>query len=140
MSIAIYADVARMLESVCEPDSKNQLTAFEVHDHAVEFLNDYNSEIELFPQLAGHVHFEFVMADHDLRRDAVFVAYLFRPGGLELVAGRGDAFGLRSYVEHDLPEDTDAAADSLRSRARLSVAPLQIERRQAVEWLGRDWR
>ena len=140
MTIEIHADVSRMLESVCEPDSKNRLTAFEVRHHAVEFLNDYDSEIQRFPHLVGRTHFEFVMADYDLRRDGVFVAYLFRPAILELVAGRGHAHGLRSYVEHDLPEDADAAADCLRSRARVSAAPVQIERRRAAEWLGRDWR
>jgi len=139
-SIEIHAEVSRMLESVCEPDSKNRFTAFEVRDHAVEFLTDYDSEIERFPELAASTHFEFIMADYDLSRDAVFVAYLFGPQVLELVGGRGEAFSLRSFVEHELPEDTDAAGDSLRRRARFSPAPVQVQRRLAVAWLGRDWR
>jgi hypothetical protein len=140
MSIEVHAEVSRMLESDCEPDSENRFTAFEVRDHAIEFLNNYDSEIQRFPELAGQTHFEFVMADYDLQRDAVFIVYLFRTDVLELLAGRGDAFALRSFVEQELPEDTDEAADSLRRRARFSAAPLQIERRRVVEWLGRDWR
>jgi hypothetical protein len=140
MSIEVHAEVSRMVESVCEPESENCFTAFEVRDHAIEFLNNYDSEIQRFPELAGQTHFEFVMADYDLKRDAVFVAYLFRPQVLELLAGRGDAFALRSFVEQELPEDTDAAADSLRNQAHFSGAPVHIERRRAVEWLGRDWR
>lgn len=140
MSIEVHAEVSRLLESVCEPDSENRFTAFEVRDHAVEFLTNYDSEIQRFPHLAGQTHFEFVMADYDLKRDAIFIAYLFRPEVLELLAGRGDAFALRSFVEQELPEDTDQAADSLRRQARFSAAPLQLERRRAVEWLGRDWK
>src|SRR5690349_9686230 len=140
MSIEVHSEVSRMLESVCEPDSENCFTAFEVRDHAIEFLNDYDSEIQRFPELAGQTHFEFVMADYDLNRDAVFILFLFRPKILELLAGRGNAFALRSFVEQELPEDADAAADSLRDQARFSVAPVQSERRRAVEWLGRDWR
>ena len=140
MSIEVHAEVSRLLESVCEPDSENRFTAFEVRDHAVEFLSNYDSEIQRFPQLAGQTHFEFVMADDDLNRDAVFIAYLFRPDVLELLTGRGDAFALRSFVEQELPEDTEKAAESLRRRSRFSVVPVQIERRRAVEWLGRDWK
>jgi hypothetical protein len=140
MNIEVHAEVSRMLESVCEPDSENRLTAFEVRDHAIEFLNDYDSEIQRFPELSGQTHFEFVMADYDLKRDAVFIAYLFRPEVLELLTGRGDAFELRSFVEQELPEDTDAAADSLRRQARFSAGPVQIARLRAVEWLGRDWK
>lgn len=140
MSIEIHADVSRLLESVCEARSENRFSAFEVRDHAIEFLNNYDSEIQRFPELAGQTHFEFVMADYDLKRDAVFIVYLFRPDVLELLAGRGDAFALRSFVEQELPEDTDESAEALRCRARFSVAPVQIERRRAVEWLGRDWR
>src|SRR3974390_982025 len=108
-NIEIHAEVSRMLESVCEPDSKNRFTAFQVRDNAVKFLNFYDSEIERFPELAGTTHFEFFMADYDLSRDAVFVAYLFHPQVLELVAGRGEAFTLRSFVEHELPEEAEAA-------------------------------
>jgi len=139
-SIEIHAEVSRMLESVCEPDSKNWFTAFEVRDHAVEFLTDYDSEIGRFPEIAGSRHFEFIMADYDLGRDAVFVAYLFGPQVLELVAGRGEAFTLRGFVEHELPEDTAAVGDALRRRARFSPAPVQVQRHSAVAWLGRDWR
>ena len=140
MSIEIHADVSRLLESVCESNSRNQFTAFEVRDHAVEFLTDYDSEIERFPELAGQTHFNFIMADSEFRRDAVFIAYLFRPAVLELIAGRGDAFELRSFVEQELSEDVDKAADSLRRRARFSSAPMKIDRRLAVQWLGRDWK
>src|SRR6185369_5425194 len=139
-SIQIHAEVSRLLESVCEPGSKNQFTAFEVRDHAVEFLTDYDSEIERFPELDGETHFEFIMADYDLSRDAVFVAYLFRPQVLELVAGRGDAFALRSFVEQELPEKVNAASESLRRRARSSASPVQIQRHLAVGWLGRNWK
>jgi len=139
-SIDIHAEVSRMLESVCEPDSKNRFTAFEVRDHAVRFLTDYDLEIERFPELIGTTHSEFVMADYDLSRDAVFVAYIFNPQLLELIAGRGEASTLRSFVEHDWPEEEDATGDSLRSHARFSAAPVQLRRCLAVEWLGRDWR
>jgi hypothetical protein len=119
---------------------RNRLTAFDVRDHAGEFLTDYDFEIERFPHLAGKTHFEVVMADYDLEREAVFVAYLFRPQILELIAGRGDAFALRTFVEGDLPLNPDKAADSLRKRAHFSVAPVHIQRRLAVQWLGRDWK
>ena len=44
--IETHAEVSRMLESVCEPDSRNRFTAFEVRDLAVKFLNHYDLEIE----------------------------------------------------------------------------------------------
>ena len=140
MSIEIHAEVSRLLDSVCEFNSKNRFTAFEVRDNAVEFLTRYDSEIERFPELAGETHFDFIMADYEPGHDAVFVAYLFRPQVLELIAGRGDASELGSHVEHELPEDCDKAADSLRGWSRFSAAPIQIQRRLAVQWLGRDWK
>jgi hypothetical protein len=139
MSIEIHAEVSRLLESVCESNSRNQLTASEVRDHAVEFLTDYDSELERFPELVGQTHFELIVADSDPGRDAVFVAYFFRPQLLELIAGRDAGFDLPSFVEQELAEDTDEAADSLSERARFSAPPLQMQRQLAVEWLGRDW-
>jgi hypothetical protein len=140
MSIEIHADVSRLLETVCESNSRNQITASEVRDHAVEFLTDYDSEIERFPDLAGQTHFDLIMADYDPGRDAVFVAYFFRPQLLELIAGRDTGFDLRSFVEQELAEDTDEAVDSLPEWARFSAAPMQIQRRLAIQWLGRDWK
>lgn len=129
-----------MLESVCEPGSENRFTVFELRDHAVVFLNDYDSEIERFSELAGTTHFEFIMADGDSSREVVFVAYLFREQVLELLAGRGDASALRSFVEHELPDEANAASESLRLRARFFAGPVQIQRQSAVRWLGRNWR
>jgi len=105
----------------------------------VEFLNAYDSEMNSFPELAGTTHVEFVMADYDLSRDAFFVLFLFRPQALELVAGRGNPFELRNFVEQQM-EDSDAGVDSLRERARFTAPPTQVPRQRAVEWLGRDWR
>jgi hypothetical protein len=139
-NIEIHADVSRMLESVCEPDSKNRFTVVQVRDHAVEFLDFYGSEIEHFPELAGTTHSHFVMADYDLSRDAVFVAFFFYPQFIELVAGRGEASTLRSLVEQEWPEDENAAGDWLRSHARLAATPVRVQKPLAIQWLGRDWR
>jgi hypothetical protein len=138
--VEIHAGVSRMLEAVCEPDSKNRFTVVQLRDHAVEFLSFYDFEIERFPKLVGTTHSNFVMADYDLSREAVFVAFFFHPQFLELVAGRCEAFLLRSLVEQEWPEDESVAGDWLRSRARFAAAPIRVQRPLAVKWLGRDWR
>lgn len=139
-SIEIHAEVSRLLESACEPGSDNLFTVFEVRDHALTFLNDYDSEIDRFSELAGTTHFEFIMADGDSSREAAFVAYLFREQVLELIAGRGDSVALRRLVEREISDEPDAAIESLRLRARHFAGSVQIERQSAVRWLGRDWR
>ena len=103
-------------------------------------MDFYESEIERFPELVGTTHSNFVMADYDLSRDAVFVAFFFHPQFLELVAGRGGASTLRSRVEQEWPEDENAAGDWLCSRARFAAPPIRVQRPLAAKWLRRDWR
>src|SRR6516162_6916340 len=104
-SIETHATVARLLESASDPGSKNRLDALGFRDDVAKYLGDYDSELERFPELAGRSHFDLVMADYDLSRDAVFVAYAFEPGEIVLFAGRGNAASVKDVCEHEAPED-----------------------------------
>lgn len=139
-SIEAHAIVSRLLESASELESKNRLDAFAFRDDAAQYLGRYDSELERFPELVGQPHFDLVMADYDLSRDAVFVAYEFRPAEMVLFAGRGSAAAIKDVCEHESPEDFDRFCKLLRDRATFSCSPVCLPRTAAVAWLQRDWK
>lgn len=139
-SIEINAMISRLLESAIEPGSRNRLDVFRLRDDANEYLANYDSELERFPELVGQSHFNLVMADHDFSHDALFIAYGFRPAELVLFAGRGSAAEVKDVCEHESPEDFDAFCELLRDRVHFSCPPLRLPKQAAIGWLGRDWK
>jgi hypothetical protein len=139
-SIETHAMVSRLLESASEPGSKNQLDAFGFREDAAQYLVDYDSELEQFPELVGQPHFDLVMADYDLSRDAVFVAYAFQRAEMVLFAGRGSAEGVKDVCEHESPDDFDRFCKLLHDKATFSCQPVHLRRPAVVAWLQRDWK
>src|SRR5215468_3821241 len=139
-SIETHAMISRLLESASEPGSKNRLDTFRFRDGAAQYLGDYDSELERFPLLVGQPHFNLVMADYDLSRDAVFVAYAFEPGELLLFAGRCSAAAVKDVCEHESPDDFEKFCQLLRDKASFSCPPVRLPRPAAIAWLGRDWK
>jgi hypothetical protein len=134
-SIEIHAMVSRLLELASEPGAENQLDAFGFRDDAAQYLADYDSELKRFPELVGQPHFDLVMADYDLSRDTVFVAYAFEPEEMVLFAGRGSAAAVKDVCEHEAPDDYDGFCKLLRDRATFSSPPVRLPRPAAIAWL-----
>ena len=132
------AEIARRLSAALRPGSPNRISAGELREWVVEYLQDFDAEAARFPEEAGKPHWNLWMMDGRLE-DALFAAFVFRPGGVEFFCGTGEAFAIKRFAESDFPEDVEELPAEM---ARLFTVPegsLRLSREEAEAWLGRGW-
>lgn len=135
---AADAEIARRLEMTPAPGTPNRIQAEELRGWAVAYLRDQDEELARFPDLAGQPHWNLWMMDARFQ-DAIFAVLIFRPTGIELFCGTGNAREVRQFAESDCPENPDEVLAAMRARFFIPEASLRLDRRAAEGWLGRSW-
>jgi hypothetical protein len=104
----------------------------------VEYLNDFDEELVLHPELTHSGHWNLWMDDTDLN-DALFVIVIVRPSGLEFFCGRGKARAVRGFADNWV-SDVEALQPAARKRKRLIIwdKVVRVGRRAAEHWLTRS--
>lgn len=134
----VVAEIDRHIAAAVAPDSPNRMAAHELRELARGYLARVDREDDEFPGDADLPHWNLWMRDRRLD-DALFVALIFRRGGVEFVCGSGYAFDIRRACEGDgVNPETLFAVMSQHFPA--TQPPLPIERPAAALWLGRGWK
>jgi hypothetical protein len=132
------AEVGRRLAAAHRPGSKNEITAVELCQWAVDYLAEYDTELRRFPELAGQPHWNLWMNDAQFQ-DALFAVLVFRPGRLEFLCGTGDAYAIRRFAENDRPDEVERLPAEMARLFAVPESSLHLGREEAEAWLGRGW-
>ena len=100
---------------------------------------DWDEEVARFPDIATDRHWELWMADYDREKEAVWVAMVFGPEGLDLAFGTGDGYSVRRFVESDFADGSDRILPELTKRFSDNYQTEAIPRALAESWLGRSF-
>jgi hypothetical protein len=130
------AEIARRLAALTRPDSANAIAAQELRGWVAGYLRRHDDELARSPDEAGRPHWDLWMKDF-LPGDAVFAAFVFRPGGVEFFCGTGDWYAIKRFAESEFPDDPERVPAEMRRRFAVPEASLHLGREAAAEWLGR---
>jgi hypothetical protein len=133
---AVTAEIDRRLAAALPAGSPNAITAAELREWAAEYLRRHDDEVARIPNLAGCPHWNLWMRDKQFG-EGLFVVVAFRPDGMELLCGTGNAADVRQVSNNESPDDPTAVFGELRERFPISEEPLRLDRRAAEAWLGR---
>jgi hypothetical protein len=136
---SIEDPLGQKLGAVAVPGSDNRITIAELREWVLEYLRDWDEEVGRFPELATDLHWNLWMADYDLDKDAMWVAIVFRPAGIDLACGTGNGYSVRRFVESDSPQDADGIFPELTKRFSDNYQTEAITRALAESWLGRSF-
>jgi hypothetical protein len=124
-----------MLATVIEPGRPGDFTVPELRGLIVEYLDEFDEELAVRPELLASGHWNLWMDDTDLN-DALFAVTIVRPSGIEFLCGRGTARAVRDFGDNWVG-DVDELEQEARKRLAVSDKVVRIGRRAAESWLGR---
>ena len=132
---SFQTQIEQMLAAAAEPDSSNKISPSELREDVAEYLADYSSDVANFPEERDSDHWNLDMADYDLGREAMFVAYAFSRGSVFFCSGLGDAYAIRHFCEHEFGGEASELMAALGRRFQ-ALHPVVSAPRQVVEsWL-----
>jgi hypothetical protein len=135
---SVEAEIDRRLDATPAIESPNRITAAELREWALEYLEEHDQEIARFPEEASQAHWDLWMMDARLE-DALFAMLIFRPEGVEFFCGTGDSFKVRQFCGHEFPDDLDDVFEAMCQRFTMLSGSLHLDGKTAEAWLGRRW-
>lgn len=133
---SVESDLEHLLSLVTGPNRPGHYSPAELRDRAVEYLDDYDEELERYPEQRTESHWNLWMDDADLN-DALFVVLIVRPSGLSIFCGRGESYPIRRFAEHWVG-DVEGLEAEFRQRFAIPADLVQVDRTTAEGWLGRS--
>jgi hypothetical protein len=115
----------------------NEFTAAELREWAINYLQDRDSELVRFPNLAGRPHWNLWMMDSE-PGEALFAVLVFKPDEMEFMCGSGDPAAVRNWSENNRLDGNGIRAED-RLELQIPDCGMSIQRDVAEAWLGRGW-
>jgi hypothetical protein len=134
----VEAAIANQLAATPDSGSPNGITARELREWVVEYLNDYDDELARFPELSGQPHWNLWMRDARYE-DALFAVLIFRADAVEFFCGTGNAYEIKRVAESDFADNPDEMLEMMKARFSIPRGGVRFERQAAEKWLGRSW-
>jgi len=136
----VGAEIERRLSDARAPGSANRITSRQLREWAQEYLQCRDEDIKHHPEAAGRPHWDLWMMDGEWE-NALFAVISFwpPPRGIEFFCGTGGSLPVRSFCEHDAPDDPARLFDQMRVRFTVRRGRLRVNRGAAERWLGRGW-
>lgn len=124
----MIANIQSLINSVAEVGSENQLTVQQLQDWLSRFIASCVEEVSNFPEVKEKPFVDVIVADFDLSRPAFFVVAMLNGSTMTLAAGLADAHALRTFLEHEFPDDPSQIFTELDKRFKLSDKRLAVDR------------
>jgi hypothetical protein len=136
----LRVELTRRLEAAVVPGSPNRITAEQLRQMAVEYLDDIQAPSDSLkdPKEGRYTHSNLWMSDIRYE-DGLFAVLVFRSDGVEFFCGTGYSFDVQHFCPHEEPDDLDELFAAMRRRFRIPEESLLIDRATAARWLGRSW-
>jgi hypothetical protein len=134
-SAQVEAEIDRRIGATLPADSPNGITAAELRDLVVEYLQEKDAEVEAIPHIAGEPHWNLWMRDARLE-DALFTVLVFEASGIAFFCGIGNRFDIQGY---DFTGDVKELPAEMERLFAIPQGVLHLDRRTAEAWLGRGW-
>lgn len=134
----IETEIAARLAATVPEDSPNEISADELREWAVEYLEDCDEAFSDTPDEMAEPHFELSMLD-ERPEDALFTVLLFGHSGIDFVCGIGHSKAIREFIEEDRPQEPDLILAEMIRRFSVPTGRLMITREDGERWLGRSW-
>lgn len=128
--------IQELLDSAEEDDSDNALSVDDVRESLLAHLEIQEEEVQRFPGEFGKAHWDFLVADFDSSRSALFFLALFDRDSATLVTGRGNVEEVKDFSVTDFPQDVGALILEITSRFEVFGGPLVVDAGQLRRWLG----
>lgn len=130
-------EIGELIKGSSESGSRNVLSVLEIRKWLIGYLEMHDKEIQRFPEEAGTSHWNFLSADYDPNRDALFVLVTFSGSNATFAAGRGNGGELRHFGTTDFPDDPNDILPEVNRRFRIFGDPLTVTIEEINRWLGR---
>jgi hypothetical protein len=132
----VAGQIAGALEAATEPKSRNAIGVGEVRVWLSDLVDDYADEFGGPTARRDHFLWDFIVADEDAEREALYVAAVFLGGEVELAVGRGSAPDVRKFAESDFPNDPRLLIEEVATRFPVASIRLSLPRADVGEWIG----
>jgi hypothetical protein len=132
------AEIDHRLAATLQPGSPNVIRAAELREWAVEYLTDYDEELDRFPELVGESHWNLWMKDGSLQ-NAMFAVLVFQSSGVKILCGTGKASSVKGFANSGFPDDVEQLPEELARLFAMPEGNLYLDRTDAEAWLGRGW-
>jgi hypothetical protein len=137
-SMLVETEIAALLQATCAPGSPNRITVSQLRDWAIDYLKEYDYELQRFPDLVGQPHWNLWMDDSRFE-DPLFAVLIFRTDDVEFLCGTGNAFEIRTFAESEFPDDPDDILEKMKARFSIPKGSVHLNGNSTKEWLGRGW-
>ncbi|MEX0716806.1 MAG: hypothetical protein WD066_09470 [Planctomycetaceae bacterium] len=126
--------IRALLDSLGGPGTINRPTLDDVRGWLAEYVETRVAETDRFSEEKHKDHWDLLVADHDSREDAQFVAVVFSGEHATLLAGGGARSEVRAFAEDEFPEEPREVLHELSRRFRATDC-VTVQFNDLLRWI-----